>query len=199
MDGWNGERQIGKIFEEIEPKHIERYNFANKFVSQGDVVLDAACGIGYGSTILAENAKSVLSLDNSEEALEYCRVHWSAENITYDVIDLESDFQNDVNGKFDVIVSLETLEHLQNPLIETCMKFYELLEFNGHLVVSHPHMQKIPKSLEGEHHKHWQIDGELLTNQLSQNGFEVVEEWYQPGRKAHSNPYHLISLRKVKA
>ena len=140
MDGFGGERQIGKVFEEIEPKHIERYNFANKFVSKGDVVLDAACGIGYGSTILAENAKSVLSLDNSEEALEYCRTHWGAENITYDVIDLESDFQNNVNGKFDVIVSLETLEHLENPLIETCMKFYELLELGGHLIVSHPHM-----------------------------------------------------------
>jgi len=198
MDGFGGERQIGKVFEEIEPKHIERYNFANKFVSKGDVVLDAACGIGYGSTILAENAKSVLSLDNSEEALEYCRTHWGAENITYDVIDLESDFQNNVNGKFDVIVSLETLEHLENPLIETCMKFYELLELGGHLIVSHPHMQKTPKSLKGEHHKHWEIDGELLSSQLIENGFDVVEEWYQSGRKAHSNPYHLLSLKKIK-
>jgi 2-polyprenyl-3-methyl-5-hydroxy-6-metoxy-1,4-benzoquinol methylase len=198
MDGFNGERQIGKNIQEIEPKHVERYRFANKFVSDGDVVLDAACGIGYGSNILAQSAKSVLSLDNSEEALEYCRTYWGAENITYDVIDLESDFQNNVNGKFDVIVSLETLEHLENPLIETCMKFYELLELGGHLIVSHPHMQKTPKSLKGEHHKHWEIDGELLSSQLIENGFDVVDEWYQPGRKAHSNPYHLLSLKKIK-
>jgi len=198
MDGFSGERQIGKNIQEIEPKHVERYRFANKFVSDGDVVLDAACGIGYGSNILAQSAKSVLSLDNSEEALEYCRTYWGAENITYDVIDLESDFQNNVNGKFDVIVSLETLEHLENPLIETCMKFYELLELGGHLIVSHPHMQKTPKSLKGEHHKHWEIDGELLSSQLIENGFDVVEEWYQPGRKAHSNPYHLLSLKKIK-
>jgi|11_taG_2_1085331.scaffolds.fasta_scaffold10248_3 2-polyprenyl-3-methyl-5-hydroxy-6-metoxy-1,4-benzoquinol methylase len=198
MDGFSGERQIGKNIQEIEPKHVERYRFANKFVSDGDVVLDAACGIGYGSNILAQSAKSVLSLDNSEEALEYCRTYWGAENITYDVIDLESDFQNNVNGKFDVIVSLETLEHLENPLIETCMKFYELLELGGHLIVSHPHMQKTPKSLKGEHHKHWEIDGELLSSQLIENGFDVVDEWYQPGRKAHSNPYHLLSLKKIK-
>jgi 2-polyprenyl-3-methyl-5-hydroxy-6-metoxy-1,4-benzoquinol methylase len=198
MDGFGGERQIGKNIQEIEPKHVERYQFANKFVSNGDIVLDAACGIGYGSNILAQSAKSVLSLDNSEEALEYCRTHWGAENITYDVIDLESDFQNNVNGKFDVIVSLETLEHLENPLIETCMKFYELLELGGHLIVSHPHMQKTPKSLKGEHHKHWEIDGELLSSQLIENGFDVVDEWYQPGRKAHSNPYHLLSLKKIK-
>lgn len=198
MDGFGGERQIGKTIQEIEPKHVERYQFANKFVSNGDIVLDAACGIGYGSNILAQSAKSVLSLDNSEEALEYCRTYWGAENITYDVIDLESDFQNNVNGKFDVIVSLETLEHLENPLIETCMKFYELLELGGHLIVSHPHMQKTPKSLKGEHHKHWEIDGELLSSQLIENGFDVVEEWYQSGRKAHSNPYHLLSLKKIK-
>lgn len=198
MDGFGGERQIGKNIQEIEPKHVERYQFANKFVSNGDIVLDAACGIGYGSNILAQSAKSVLSLDNSEEALEYCRTYWGAENITYDVIDLESDFQNNVNGKFDVIVSLETLEHLENPLIETCMKFYELLELGGHLIISHPHMQKTPKSLKGEHHKHWEIDGELLSSQLIENGFDVVEEWYQSGRKAHSNPYHLLSLKKIK-
>lgn len=198
MDGFGGERQIGKNIQEIEPKHVERYQFANKFVSNGDIVLDAACGIGYGSNILAQSAKSVLSLDNSEEALEYCRTYWGAENITYDVIDLESDFQNNVNGKFDVIVSLETLEHLENPLIETCMKFYELLELGGHLIISHPHMQKTPKSLKGEHHKHWEIDGELLSSQLIENGFDVVEEWYQSGRKAHSNPYHVLSLKKIK-
>lgn len=198
MDGFGGERQIGKNIQEIEPKHVERYQFANKFVSNGDIVLDAACGIGYGSNILAQSAKSVLSLDNSEEALEYCRTYWGAENITYDVIDLESDFQNNVNGKFDVIVSLETIEHLENPLIETCMKFYELLELGGHLILSHPHMQKTPKSLKGEHHKHWEIDGELLSSQLIENGFDVVEEWYQSGRKAHSNPYHVLSLKKIK-
>ena len=78
------------------------------------------------------------------------------------------------------------------------MKFYELLELGGHLIVSHPHMQKTPKSLKGEHHKHWEIDGELLSSQLIENGFDVVEEWYQSGRKAHSNPYHLLSLKKIK-
>ena len=82
MDGFGGERQIGKNIQEIEPKHVERYQFANKFVSNGDIVLDAACGIGYGSNILAQSAKSVLSLENSEEALEYCRTYWGAENIT---------------------------------------------------------------------------------------------------------------------
>lgn len=198
MDGWNGERQIGEVFEQIEPKHIERYKFANKFVTDGDKVLDAACGIGYGSNILAENASSVLALDNSEEALDYCRKYWSAENVVYDVIDLEADFQNKINDKFDIIVSLETLEHLENPLIETCMKFSELLNDGGYLVVSHPHKQKTPRSLKGEHHKHWEIDGELITNELKDNGFEIVEEWYQPGRKAHSNPYHLVSAKKVK-
>lgn len=197
MDGWNGERQIGKIFEEIEPKHIERYNFANKFVSKGDVVLDAACGIGYGSTILAENAKSVLSLDNSEEALEYCRAHWSAENITYDVIDLESEFQETLDMKFNVIVSLETTEHLEDTPFETCRRFVELLEDGGYLVVSHPHMQKRPASLEGEFHKQFEINGDELASRFEELGLEVVEQWYQPHRKVGGNPYHLLAGRKV--
>tara|TARA_Y100000034_G_scaffold72127_1_gene86982 strand:+ start:4510 stop:4785 length:276 start_codon:yes stop_codon:yes gene_type:complete len=80
MDGWNGERQIGSNLQEIEPKHVERYEFANRYVNKNDTVLDAACGIGYGSAILAKKAGEVLSADCSSEAINYCKKHWDNSN-----------------------------------------------------------------------------------------------------------------------
>ena len=92
MDGWNGERQIGVNLKEIEPKHVERYEFASKYVNKNDTVLDAACGIGYGSTILAKKAGAVLSVDCSNEAIDYCKKYWNKDNIECMVLNLEDNF-----------------------------------------------------------------------------------------------------------
>jgi len=198
MDGWNGERQIGVNLKEIEPKHVERYEFASKYVNKNDTVLDAACGIGYGSTILAKKAGAVLSVDCSNEAIDYCKKYWNKDNIECMVLNLEDNFKIEEDKKFNVIVSLETVEHLDVNVIDTCKKFYNLLETGGHLIISHPNLQKTPKSLVGEFHKQFEIDGEVTARQFRDMGLEVVEQWYQPHRKAGANPYHVICGRKVK-
>jgi len=197
MDGFNGERQIGIKLEEIEYKHIERYKLASKYVTTNDLVLDAACGIGYGSTILAKQASAVLGVDCSNEAIEYCKKHWDRDNIEYMVLDLEANFKIENDKKFNVIVSLETVEHLDVEVINTCKKFYELLENDGYLIISHPHLQKTPKSLIGEFHKQFEIDGENISEQFNDIGLKVIEQWYQPHRYPHGNPYHVIVGKKI--
>jgi 2-polyprenyl-3-methyl-5-hydroxy-6-metoxy-1,4-benzoquinol methylase len=134
MDGWGGERQIGQKLEDIEIKHVERYEFARKYC-KGKDVLDVACGCGYGSYILFQEAKSVLGIDYSQEAIDYARKFWLAKNITFRQFDLNSDITP--LGTFDVIVSLETVEHLDTPIIQTCQKFYKTLRPGGLLILSH--------------------------------------------------------------
>jgi methylase of polypeptide subunit release factors len=60
--------------------HIARYVLAASLVRYGDVVLDAACGLGYGSAILASAAPSVrvIGVDNSEYAVNYAA--WTPAN-----------------------------------------------------------------------------------------------------------------------
>lgn len=49
-----------------------RYLFARPYVT-GRVVLDAACGMGYGTVMLAGSAQRTVGIDRREHAIFYCR------------------------------------------------------------------------------------------------------------------------------
>ncbi len=96
-------------------EHIQRYQFALNFC-KGKRVLDAGCGVGYGSQYLASNgAKSVLALDISEEALREARQKFVHQNLMFEQLDVERIGDHpEFNGQFDIIVNYENLEHLHN-------------------------------------------------------------------------------------
>ena len=54
--------------------HIARYMLARQYLPNAGVVVDAACGLGYGSAILAQSSPSsqVVGIDNSEFATQHC-------------------------------------------------------------------------------------------------------------------------------
>ncbi len=102
---------------ELLEQHLFRYRFALNHVKPGDVVLDAACGVGYGSEMLASLARKVIAVDKSREAISYAQFRYCKKNIDYVVGDLDdANFLETLRCfQFDVIVCLETLEHLKNP------------------------------------------------------------------------------------
>jgi len=134
-----GERQVGTKLSDIEKKHVERYKFAQKYCKDKEV-LDAACGCGYGSYILSQEAKSVLGVDYSQEAIDYAKKIWWDKNITFKRFDLNFDLKS--LGTFDVIVSLETVEHLDIEITKICQNFYKILRPGGLLILSHPEKEK---------------------------------------------------------
>jgi len=90
-------------------EHLSRYVFALGPVSRKQV-LDAACGTGYGTKLMQESAVSVTGVDVSKEAIDYSRFLYP--DILFEVCDLNKDFPG---GNFDICVSFETIEHLDNP------------------------------------------------------------------------------------
>jgi ubiquinone/menaquinone biosynthesis C-methylase UbiE len=107
----------------------------SKFVKDKSV-LDIACGSGKGSYILAKEggAKSVLASDINEQAVKYASIRYSGENISHKVADAEKFTSSE---KYDVIVSFETIEHIQN--IKAYLKSIEkVLSSNGSFFVSTP-------------------------------------------------------------
>ncbi len=104
--------------------HMERYHFAAKQV-KGSHVLDLACGVGYGSRILLKaGAASVTGIDIAPEAIEEAQSTGEASGLTFYCLDyrrlqspnnLPPSLAERVQQKFDVIVSLETIEHLPDP------------------------------------------------------------------------------------
>lgn len=130
-------REIG----ERSDAHVARYLWAEKFVRQGDRVLDAACGLGYGSYALAElsKAKAITGVDGSDYAVDYSRENFCPLTPKLDFFAgyLPECLGKYPDGHFDVIVSFETLEHVESP--EALLKeFHRLLSPGGRIVVSVP-------------------------------------------------------------
>lgn len=112
------------------------YLFANQFVS-GKEVLDAACGYGYGSYILAQSAKHVIGVDLGRTCIKYAVNHYSAHNIEYHQMDVTNIAF--VDNRFNVVISIETMEHLPPELTDKFLdELKRVLEPGGLLVLSTP-------------------------------------------------------------
>jgi SAM-dependent methyltransferase len=131
---FTGERFTPECVREIRYEHFHRYAFARDLVA-GRRVLDAACGEGYGSALLAGAAAAVTGVDRSEEAVEHAKHRYRAANLDFRCADcLQLPFDAD---SFDCVVSFETLEHLadQDDLLR---EFRRVLKPAGFLVLSSP-------------------------------------------------------------
>src|SRR5689334_18904699 len=69
--------------------HESIYVFAQRFVA-GQNVLDAGCGTGYGSFLLARSgASSVLGVDRDRSSVRFAKRRYQADNLAFRVTDLE--------------------------------------------------------------------------------------------------------------
>jgi len=89
--------------------HGNRYQFCQPLVS-GKIVLDGACGTGFGSYILAQaNAQHVDAIDISSEAINMAQRYYAHPKIHFEVCDILS---LAATSQYDIIVSFETIEHI---------------------------------------------------------------------------------------
>lgn len=87
-------------------EHLRRYAAIRRFLYGR--VLDFACGCGYGSFLLSNNPEitEVVGVDRDARSITWAREHFATDRCRFeqsDVLELE--------GTFDVLVSLETIEH----------------------------------------------------------------------------------------
>ena len=89
--------------------HRKRYEFALPYC-EGRDVLDAGCGVGYGTSFLAARARRVVGVDLDPEAVAYARGRYGAHNVEFREGDVQS--LDIPDASFDAICSFETIEHL---------------------------------------------------------------------------------------
>lgn len=116
------------------PDHWERYEFASKYV-RGKQVLDVACGPGYGTSLLSDiSGVKAIGID-----VDPTTITESSKNYGHKASFLLADGYNwrIESQSIDIIVSLETFEHLDNP--DAFMKeAYRVLKTEGMVIMSTP-------------------------------------------------------------
>ncbi|MEM7054941.1 MAG: class I SAM-dependent methyltransferase [Pseudomonadota bacterium] len=127
---FTGERFTPECVREIFYEHWHRYAWAAPLVNKLHV-LDAACGEGYGSHLLAQYAAQVDGVDIDTSAVEHANSRYARDGLSFHQASaLELTFPDHY---FDCVVSFETLEHLIEH-DELLTEFRRVLKPDGFLV-----------------------------------------------------------------
>lgn len=116
-------------------EHQHRYLWASRYATGN--VCDIACGNGYGGKILSDKAEveSYIGIDSSNDAVIQASKSFSDDKRRYilgSAVDIPLQSKS-----IDTVVSLETLEHLNDPAL-AIEEFLRILKPNGVLVGSVP-------------------------------------------------------------
>ena len=115
--------------------HLNRYAFAKPFC-QGARVLDAACGQGYGSYLIKTwGAREVVGIDIDADTIRRASQLFKQDGLRYQQHSVENlPFED---HSFDVIVSFETIEHIDHPE-KFLLEIKRVLKPGGTVVISCP-------------------------------------------------------------
>ena len=106
-----GERTLPDVPEENYwfRRHLVVYQWIAERIA-GLRAIDMACGEGYGSDVLAQRAAGVVGVDANPEAHEHALLRYTRPNLRF-----ERDLVETFAEQADVVVFLQTIEHLTDP------------------------------------------------------------------------------------
>ena len=155
---------------EMNIEHYQRYRFALQLV-KGKTILDAACGEGYGSYLLSQEATHVFGMDIDAVVVSEASKKYTASNLQYLVGNVSSlPFEN---GSFDCVVSFETLEHIDSDSqIKFLSEIKRILKPDGILIMSSPNKAVYTDLVQGKNKFHIK---ELYCNEF----IELLKNYFQ--------------------
>jgi O-antigen biosynthesis protein len=124
------------IDDEIAFEHLHRYHAALELV-KGKIVLDIACGEGYGTAILSKNVAKIFGIDIDQASIDHAKKTYKSNNIEFicgsaDKIPLPDD-------SVEVVISYETIEHINEESQKIFLsEIKRVLRKEGILVISTP-------------------------------------------------------------
>ena len=136
--------ELGITKTDAEGKHWDRWrNRYHKCIAlagrQGGRWMDVASGGGYGTEIVAQTATEVVGVDIDSKTVLYAQKHHSQPNITFvnrSILDLAELMEQE----FDVVISIETIEHVSDPT-PFFASVRKMLKSDGVFVVATPESQ----------------------------------------------------------
>ena len=108
-----GERFLPNTMKDnqIKIEHLQRYHALTNLI-KGKIVLDAACGEGYGSFFMSKFAANVIGIDIAEDVIKEARKKYNHTNLVFFTDDIIK-MNNIKSESIDVLVSFETIEHIE--------------------------------------------------------------------------------------
>lgn len=134
---WRGERLTTDVNNRIALEHLHRYALTYHLISN-KIVLDIACGEGYGSYIMSRRASKVYGVDISDDAIAHAKRKYNTENLTF-LLGSALNIPFPANF-FDIVVSFETIEHLGEHK-KLLSELKRVLNNDGILIISSPDKQ----------------------------------------------------------
>lgn len=114
---------------------LSRYKFAAKMASKGKNILELGCSEGIGAPILTESAHDYTGVDMDKDAIAAAKRNWISGKMTF----IEDDFMGHKYGAYDVIVSLDVVEHIIRKKEGKFFKtLYDNLQNDGIAVIGTP-------------------------------------------------------------
>jgi SAM-dependent methyltransferase len=176
-----GERQVAPTLDGIRADHVNRYKWAAKRLRElrAEHVIDLACGVGYGTQILAEAGCYVWGHDRDQRAIEYARQHYAHERALFAV----ADAADKISGIRDAVVCFETIEHLEDP-----RPMLRALHGSGasYLLASVPNETVFPYRNYAFHFRHYRK--REFESLLRECGWRVTEWHGQEGDQSEVEP-----------
>jgi O-antigen biosynthesis protein len=140
----------------MESEHRGRYLWAASLAADLDVI-DAGCGTGYGSEILAEaGARRVVGVDISQEAIDCASSASSHARTEFSLGSLHALPFDDAS--FDLAVCFEVIEHVEDQPL-AIRELRRVLRPGGVLAISSPNRDVYPPG--NPHHVHEYVPQEL--------------------------------------
>lgn len=191
----NGEWQVAPTLAGIRPDHIGRYRFACQFIQPGDIVLDCACGVGYGSFILANSTRlsKVLAIDKDKLAINYAKKYYLNDKIEYSIGDIFQDHYS--NHSFHCIIAFEIIEHVNGQLLTNFLA--HKLRPDGLLIISTPNQTTTPFNRRDFPFHVCHYTSQELQQLLLNAGLEIVSKYTQFSREqetVHSGEDGLFNI-----
>ena len=151
-----GERTVPGVWHENYWFRRHEAVYVAAAIELGDaVVLEAGCGEGYGAQLLAKKARRVVAMDYDEYAIAHVgRAYPALIVVRGNLVALPY-----ADDTYDVVVSLQTVEHLwdQDEFVAECRR---VLRPGGQLILSTPNRLTFPPG-------NWYHTRELTTAELT--------------------------------
>jgi 2-polyprenyl-3-methyl-5-hydroxy-6-metoxy-1,4-benzoquinol methylase len=133
-------------------RHLAVYEWIAARIA-GGVVLDMACGEGYGSAVLSRSAAQVVGVDGNPEAYEHARLRYTGPNMTFEWGAVESYGEP---ASLDAVVFLQTIEHVIDPPA-VLAHFRRILKPGGVAYVSTPNVLKLAPAGQAKSDNPWHL------------------------------------------